>query len=92
MAARNNRDQFVLATKFTDVEDVDEVGLEFAERVTDAEGHVALVVPAGVNSVGKGNTVNACGNHKRNMTLSVRDSLRKLQTDFIDGVLPCARA
>ncbi|KAF4766080.1 hypothetical protein N7455_005064 [Penicillium solitum] len=58
MAARNNRDQIVLATKFT----------------TDYRSHAA----------GKGNVPNACGNHKRSMILSVRDSLRKLQTDFID--------
>ncbi|KAJ6124404.1 Aryl-alcohol dehydrogenase (AAD) [Penicillium samsonianum] len=58
MAARNNRDQIVLATKFT----------------TDYRTY----------AVGKGNAPNACGNHKRSMILSVRDSLRKLQTDFID--------
>ncbi|KGO58747.1 Aldo/keto reductase [Penicillium expansum] len=58
MAARNNRDRIVLATKFT----------------TDYRSH----------AVGKGNAPNACGNHKRSMILSVRDSLRKLQTDFID--------
>ncbi|KAJ9491028.1 hypothetical protein VN97_g2216 [Penicillium thymicola] len=58
MAARNNRDQIVVATKFT----------------TDYRSHAA----------GKGNVPNACGNHKRSMVLSVRDSLRKLQTDFID--------
>ena len=58
MAARNNRDQIVLATKFT----------------TDYRSH----------ALGKGNAPNACGNHKRNMIVSVRDSLRKLQTDFID--------
>ncbi|KAJ5171100.1 Aryl-alcohol dehydrogenase (AAD) [Penicillium coprophilum] len=58
MTARNNRDQIVLATKFT----------------TDYRSH----------AVGKGNDPNACGNHKRSMILSVRDSLRKLQTDFID--------
>lgn len=33
---------------------------------------------------GKGKTVNHCGNHKRSLHMSVRDSLRKLQTDFID--------
>ncbi|KAJ5213867.1 Aldo/keto reductase [Penicillium cf. viridicatum] len=58
MAARNNRDRIVLATKFT----------------TDYRSH----------AVGKGNAPNACGNHKRSMIISVRDSLRKLQTDFID--------
>lgn len=34
--------------------------------------------------VGKGNAPNAVGNSKRNMFNSVRDSLRKLQTDYID--------
>ncbi|KIX00143.1 uncharacterized protein Z518_10280 [Rhinocladiella mackenziei CBS 650.93] len=34
--------------------------------------------------LGKGKTVNYSGNHKRSLHLSVRDSLRKLQTDFID--------
>ena len=58
MTARKNRDQMVIATKFT----------------TDYRSH----------AVGKGNAPNACGNHKRSMILSVRDSLRKLQTDFID--------
>lgn len=33
---------------------------------------------------GKGKTVNHCGNHKRSLHMSVRDSLRKLQTDWID--------
>ncbi|KAJ5860145.1 Aryl-alcohol dehydrogenase (AAD) [Penicillium soppii] len=58
MAARQNRDQMVIATKFT----------------TDYRSH----------ALGKGKVPNACGNHKRSMILSVRDSLRKLQTDFID--------
>lgn len=58
MASRNNRDQMVIATKFT----------------TDYRSH----------AVGAGKAPNACGNHKRSMVLSVRDSLRKLQTDFID--------
>lgn len=34
--------------------------------------------------LGKGKTVNYSGNHKRSIHLSVRDSLRKLQTDYID--------
>ncbi|KAL4743866.1 NADP-dependent oxidoreductase domain-containing protein [Aspergillus similis] len=33
---------------------------------------------------GKGNTPNCCGNHKRSLHMSVRDSLKKLQTDWID--------
>lgn len=32
----------------------------------------------------KGKVVNYCGNHKKSMHLSVRDSLRKLGTDYID--------
>ncbi|KXG54346.1 uncharacterized protein PGRI_074900 [Penicillium griseofulvum] len=58
MASRNNRDQLVIATKYT----------------TDYRSH----------ALGKGNAPNACGNHRRSMMLSVRDSLRKLQTDYID--------
>jgi aryl-alcohol dehydrogenase-like predicted oxidoreductase len=34
--------------------------------------------------LGLGKTPNTCGNHKRSMFMSVRDSLKKLQTDFID--------
>ncbi|KAK5807366.1 hypothetical protein VI817_001624 [Penicillium citrinum] len=58
MTARKNRDQMVIATKFT----------------TDYRSH----------ALGKGKTPNSCGNHKRSMFNSVRDSLQKLQTDYID--------
>lgn len=58
MAARQNREQLVLATKFT----------------SDYRSH----------ALGKGRAVNHTGNHKRSMVMSVRDSLAKLQTDFID--------
>lgn len=58
MAQRNNRDQIVLATKFT----------------TDYRSH----------ALGKGHAPNACGNHKRSLHMSVRDSLRKMQTDWLD--------
>ncbi|KAJ5339330.1 Aldo/keto reductase [Penicillium brevicompactum] len=58
MTARQNRDQIIIATKFT----------------TDYRSH----------ALGKGNAPNSCGNHKRSMVLSLRDSLRKLQTDFVD--------
>jgi aryl-alcohol dehydrogenase-like predicted oxidoreductase len=34
--------------------------------------------------LGKGNAPNHCGNHKRALYMSLRDSLRKLQTDWID--------
>ncbi|KAI8633901.1 aryl-alcohol dehydrogenase [Xylariaceae sp. FL1651] len=58
MAARKNRDQLVIATKFT----------------TDYRSY----------EVGKGKVVNSCGNHKRSLHMSLRDSLVKLQTDYID--------
>lgn len=58
MAQRNNRDQLVLATKYT----------------TGYRNH----------DLGKGRAVNHCGNHKRSMMVSVRESLRKLQTDYLD--------
>ena len=58
MKARGNRDEIVLATKFT-------------------TGYPMY-------KFGKGKTVNYTGNHKRSLHMSVRDSLEKLQTDFID--------
>ncbi|KAI1421757.1 aryl-alcohol dehydrogenase [Xylaria sp. FL1777] len=58
MTARKNRDQLVIATKFT----------------SDYKSH----------EYGKGKIVNVCGNHRRSLHTSVRDSLAKLQTDYID--------
>ncbi|RWA11063.1 hypothetical protein EKO27_g4064 [Xylaria grammica] len=58
MTARNNRDQLVLATKFTN----------------DYKSH----------ELGKGKVVNFSGNHKRSLHMSLRDSLAKLQTDYVD--------
>jgi len=58
MAARKNRDQMVVATKYT----------------TDYKSY----------ALGKGHAPNHCGNSRRSMHVSVRDSLRKLQTDWID--------
>lgn len=58
MAERKNRDQIVIATKFTTEYRSWELGL--------------------------GKTPNTSGNHKRSLHMSVRDSLKKLQTDFID--------
>ncbi|KAI9041425.1 aryl-alcohol dehydrogenase [Aspergillus affinis] len=34
--------------------------------------------------IGKGKTINHAGNHKKSLHMSVRDSLRKLQTEYID--------
>jgi len=36
------------------------------------------------HELGKGKAPNSCGNHKRSLHMSVRDSLKKLQTDWID--------
>jgi aryl-alcohol dehydrogenase-like predicted oxidoreductase len=36
------------------------------------------------HELGRGNGANHCGNHKRSLHMSVRDSLKKLQTDWID--------
>lgn len=58
MAQRKNRDQLVIATKFT----------------TDFRSY----------KLGKGVAPNHCGNHRRSLHMSVRDSLAKLQTDWID--------
>lgn len=58
MACRKNRDQLVLATKFT----------------SDYKSY----------TLGKGNAPNHCGNHRRSLHMSVRDSLRKLRTDWVD--------
>ncbi|KAI0537913.1 aryl-alcohol dehydrogenase [Xylaria digitata] len=58
ITARGNRDQIVLATKFTN-------DYKSYER-------------------GKGKVVNSCGNHKRSLHMSLRDSLTKLQTDYVD--------
>ncbi|KAK5138579.1 putative aryl-alcohol dehydrogenase aad14 [Meristemomyces frigidus] len=33
---------------------------------------------------GPGHTVNYCGNHKKSLHLSLRDSLKKLRTDYLD--------
>lgn len=33
---------------------------------------------------GKGRTVNYCGNHKKSLHLSLRDSLKKLKTSYLD--------
>lgn len=58
MAQRKNRDQLVIATKFT----------------TDFRSY----------ELGKGKAPNHCGNHRRSLHMSVRESLKKLQTDWID--------
>ncbi|KAF2145399.1 uncharacterized protein K452DRAFT_119511 [Aplosporella prunicola CBS 121167] len=58
MKEHGNRDQLVLATKFT----------------TEYRGH----------AIGHGKAPNHGGNHKRSLHMSIRDSLAKLQTDWID--------
>ncbi|KAJ0156688.1 putative aryl-alcohol dehydrogenase AAD14 [Colletotrichum tanaceti] len=58
MAERGNREQMVLATKYS----------------SDYRSH----------ALGKGRTANFTGNHRRSLHASVRDSLRKLGTDYLD--------
>ncbi|KAH9917926.1 norsolorinic acid reductase [Epithele typhae] len=58
MKARGNRDELVIATKFT-----------IAYKNTDASAKLK---------------VNFQGNHKKSLALSVEDSLKKLQTSYID--------
>ncbi|KAL4937481.1 hypothetical protein BDV06DRAFT_232539 [Aspergillus oleicola] len=58
MAQRQNRDQLVIATKFT----------------TDFRSY----------KLGKNKAPNHTGNHRRSLHMSVRESLKKLQTDWID--------
>lgn len=58
MAQRQNRDQIVVATKYT----------------TDFRSY----------KLGKNKAPNHCGNHRRSLFMSVRESLKKLQTDWID--------
>ena len=59
MKERGNRDEMVIATKFT----------------SNYVGH----------KKGKGlGSVNASGNHKRSLHVSLRDSLKKLDTEWID--------
>ncbi|KAK0653598.1 putative aryl-alcohol dehydrogenase AAD14 [Lasiodiplodia hormozganensis] len=58
MAERGNRDQLVIATKYT----------------SNYRSY----------AVGKGKAPNSHGNHRRCLHMSVRDSLKKLRTDWID--------
>ncbi|KAB2572668.1 hypothetical protein BFW01_g10321 [Lasiodiplodia theobromae] len=58
MAERGNRDQLVIATKYT----------------SNYRSY----------AVGKGKAPNSHGNHRRCLHVSVRDSLKKLRTDWID--------
>ncbi|EME47713.1 hypothetical protein DOTSEDRAFT_69607 [Dothistroma septosporum NZE10] len=37
-----------------------------------------------MGKVGKGKSVNQCGNHKKSLHVSLRDSLKKLRTDYLD--------
>lgn len=64
MKERGNRDQMVIATKFTTPYRNYDIG------------------PA--QKKGAPQTVNHSGNHKRSLMMSVRDSLKKLQTEYID--------
>jgi aryl-alcohol dehydrogenase-like predicted oxidoreductase len=55
----------------------------FLSGFTD-HGLYRFTTPYRSYELGKGKTVNYSGNHKRSIHLSVRDSLKKLQTEYID--------
>jgi len=75
MQERGNRDQMVIATKFTvSIPLLISRLILISHRQTDYKGY----------ALGKGKAANHCGNDRRSLHMSVRDSLKKLQTDFID--------
>jgi aryl-alcohol dehydrogenase-like predicted oxidoreductase len=43
-----------------------------------------LIVSYQSHKYGKNEVTNLCGNSKKSMHVSIRDSLRKLQTDYVD--------
>jgi hypothetical protein len=53
-------------------------------QLTRSSESVRFTTPYRSWELGKGKTVNYSGNHKKSLHLSVRDSLEKLQTDYID--------
>ena len=79
MKARGNRDQIVLATKYT-------IGYKNVEQ--DIKLKVSLnSIYAGFITMDAQSLliqVNYQGNHRKSLVLSVEDSLKKLQTDYID--------
>lgn len=88
MTERDNRDMIVLATKYV----ILTVALIYdIWNQLYASGFLLIsylfsryTTPYRSYELGKGKTVNYSGNHKRSLHLSVRDSLKKLQTDYID--------
>lgn len=77
MEARGNRDQMVIATKFT------------TRYVLIPCSHLSMHLTAlwlhsyKAYAIGKNEARNAVGNHKKSLYLSVKDSLRKLKTDYV---------
>jgi aryl-alcohol dehydrogenase-like predicted oxidoreductase len=45
---------------------------------------LTLIASYQSHKYGKNEVTNLCGNSKKSMHVSIRDSLRKLQTDYVD--------
>lgn len=78
MEARGNRDQMVIATKFTTRYVLSY--FEFIQRMSDIS---MALYSYKAYAIGKNEARNAVGNHKKSLYLSVKDSLRKLKTDYV---------
>lgn len=72
MAERGNRDRIIIATKYT------------SEYVSCLVARQQLMGSYQSHKYGKNEVTNLCGNSRKSMHVSIRDSLRKLQTDYID--------
>jgi aryl-alcohol dehydrogenase-like predicted oxidoreductase len=81
MASKKNRDLMFVATKYVSSEL--HLSLLLLAHLT-ADASTRFTTPYRNWELGKGKTVNYSGNHKKSLHLSVRDSLLKLQTDYID--------
>jgi aryl-alcohol dehydrogenase-like predicted oxidoreductase len=73
MAERGNRDRLIVATKYTS---------EYVPLLSSAKRE--LMVSYQSYKYGKNEVTNLCGNSKKSMHVSIKESLRKLQTDYVD--------
>lgn len=71
MAERGNRDRLIVATKYT------------SEQVGNFVYILRLTSSYQSYKHGKNEVTNLCGNSRKSMHVSIRDSLRKLQTDYV---------
>jgi aryl-alcohol dehydrogenase-like predicted oxidoreductase len=80
MEARGNRDQMVIATKFTTRY------LFFSFHAFAACCLTGPVCSYKAYAMGKNAARNQVGNHKKSLYLSVEDSLKKLKTSYVGRV------